>query len=239
MLVRASRHSRSDPRNGTIGGQDGQRRDARQHSQNANRQLGNHRQPASPDLELMARPSAIGSRTDVTAIAPPRLLSTSAISTCSLGPSVLPQSCARARSALPFAGLFCDRLLPCCPAWAAADTPEATTLRVRSKQLDPDCRRPKRNPSANAVRSVYACAASREGGPPGTKRVAIAAHRAVQIPAFFSGTDRMRLPVATKIALSTAGAATAMVGSPMPPQKPPEGIRTTSTSGISAMRIRL
>ena len=34
----------------------------------------------------------------------------------------------------------------------------------------------------------------------------------------------MRLPVAAKIAFSTAGAATAMVGSPTPPQKPADGI---------------
>ena len=33
----------------------------------------------------------------------------------------------------------------------------------------------------------------------------------------------MRLPVAAKIAFSTAGAATAIVGSPTPPQKPPDG----------------
>ena len=35
---------------------------------------------------------------------------------------------------------------------------------------------------------------------------------------FFSGNDRMRLPVAAKIALSTAGAATKIVGSPTPPR---------------------
>jgi hypothetical protein len=52
-----------------------------------------------------------------------------------------------------------------------------------------------------------------------------------------SGSDRTRLPVAAKIALSTAGAATAMVGSPTPPQKPPEGMTMVSTFGISAMRI--
>jgi hypothetical protein len=34
----------------------------------------------------------------------------------------------------------------------------------------------------------------------------------------------MRLPVAAKYALSTAGAATKIVGSPTPPQKPPDGI---------------
>src|SRR5437763_653761 len=39
-----------------------------------------------------------------------------------------------------------------------------------------------------------------------------------------SGRLRMRRPVAAKIALSTAGAATAIVGSPTPPQTlPPEG----------------
>ena len=33
---------------------------------------------------------------------------------------------------------------------------------------------------------------------------------------FFSGNERIRLPVAAKIALSTAGAATQIVGSPTP-----------------------
>jgi len=49
----------------------------------------------------------------------------------------------------------------------------------------------------------------------------------------------MRLPVAAKIALSTAGAATQIVGSPTPPQKPPDGMMIDSTFGISAMRIEL
>ena len=44
----------------------------------------------------------------------------------------------------------------------------------------------------------------------------------------------MRLPVAAKIAFSTAGAATAMVGSPTPPQKPPDGITAVWTLGICA-----
>ena len=47
---------------------------------------------------------------------------------------------------------------------------------------------------------------------------------------FFSGNDRMRLPVAAKIALSTAGAATKIVGSPTPPQNPPDGMTMHSTS---------
>ena len=42
----------------------------------------------------------------------------------------------------------------------------------------------------------------------------------------------MRFPVAAKIALSTAGAATEIVGSPTPPQKPPEGMMMLSTFGI-------
>jgi len=53
------------------------------------------------------------------------------------------------------------------------------------------------------------------------------------------GNVRIRLPVAAKIALSTAGAATAIVGSPTPPQKSPVGTTTTSTFGISSMRITL
>jgi len=59
----------------------------------------------------------------------------------------------------------------------------------------------------------------------------------VTMPCLDSGNERMRLPVAAKIALSTAGAATAMVGSPTPPQKPPLGITIDSTCGIAAMRI--
>ena len=53
----------------------------------------------------------------------------------------------------------------------------------------------------------------------------------------FNGTWRTRLPVAANIAFNTAGAATAMVGSPTPPQNPPDGITMVSTAGISAMRM--
>ena len=56
---------------------------------------------------------------------------------------------------------------------------------------------------------------------------------------FISGIARMRLPVAAKTALSTAGAATAIVGSPTPPQKSPVGTMTVSTCGISSMRMTL
>ena len=52
-----------------------------------------------------------------------------------------------------------------------------------------------------------------------------------------SGSVRMRLPVAAKIAFSTAGPATAIVGSPTPPQKPPDGAMIVSTFGMSAIRI--
>ena len=47
----------------------------------------------------------------------------------------------------------------------------------------------------------------------------------------------MRLPVAAKIAFSTAGPATAIVGSPTPPQNPPDGTSTVSTFGMSASRM--
>ncbi len=56
---------------------------------------------------------------------------------------------------------------------------------------------------------------------------------AIEMLWFFNGNERMRLPVAAKNALSTAGAATKMVGSPTPPQKPPDGTIVTSTFGIS------
>jgi len=51
------------------------------------------------------------------------------------------------------------------------------------------------------------------------------------------GNWRIRLPVAAAMALSTEGAATKMVGSPTPPQKPPEGITMASTLGIWLIRI--
>src|ERR1043165_1154709 len=63
---------------------------------------------------------------------------------------------------------------------------------------------------------------------------------AMKMSWFFSGNERIRLPVALKNALSTAGAATQMVGSPTPPQTgPPFGMMIDSTFGISAIRIEL
>jgi hypothetical protein len=58
---------------------------------------------------------------------------------------------------------------------------------------------------------------------------------------FFSGNERTRWPVALKYALSTAGAATQMVGSPIPPHgtSPPGCRMIDSTFGISAIRIEL
>src|SRR6516162_5230393 len=47
------------------------------------------------------------------------------------------------------------------------------------------------------------------------------------------GTVRIRLPVAAKIALRTAGATTEIVGSPTPPQNSPSGMTTVSTFGIA------
>src|SRR5262249_8712914 len=88
--------------------------------------------------------------------------------------------------------------------------------------------------------AARACAPCREesGGPD-----AAAPHvsHALWMLWFFSGNERMRWPVALKNALSTAGAATQIVGSPTPPQGslPPDGMRIDSTLGISAMRIEL
>lgn len=47
-----------------------------------------------------------------------------------------------------------------------------------------------------------------------------------------SGTSRTRFPVAANAAFNTAGNATAMVGSPTPPQNPPEVKMMVSTFGI-------
>ena len=58
-------------------------------------------------------------------------------------------------------------------------------------------------------------------------------------PLFFSGNERTRLRVAPYNAFNTAGAATAIVGSPTPPQKPPEPITIDSTFGIWLIRIEL
>src|SRR5215470_12539894 len=64
-------------------------------------------------------------------------------------------------------------------------------------------------------------------------------HRAYTsvMPWFLSGNVRMRLPVAAENAFRTAGAATQMVGSPTPPQNPPDGMMIDSTFGIWAIRI--
>src|SRR6266568_8680093 len=70
----------------------------------------------------------------------------------------------------------------------------------------------------------------------GRKAVASIAH-ANLTSWFFSGNDRILFPVAAKIALRTAGAATKIVGSPTPPQNPPDGMMIDSTFGISLMRI--
>src|SRR5262245_61389581 len=62
-------------------------------------------------------------------------------------------------------------------------------------------------------------------------------HYTIVRPWFLSGNVRMRLPVAAKYALSTAGAATQIVSSPTPPQNPPDGMTIDSTLGICAMRM--
>src|SRR5258708_36729338 len=62
-------------------------------------------------------------------------------------------------------------------------------------------------------------------------------HHANETLWVLSGTDRIRLPVAAKNALSTAGAATEIAGSPAPPPHPPGGMMVDSALGISPMRI--
>ena len=79
----------------------------------------------------------------------------------------------------------------------------------------------------------------RRGSGAAAVSAAALAHHAKEMSWFFSGTERMRLPVAAKNALSTEGAATKMVGSPTPPQKSLDGITIASTLGISLMRIEL
>src|SRR5258708_40000810 len=53
---------------------------------------------------------------------------------------------------------------------------------------------------------------------------------------FFNGNERMRLPVAAKYALRTAGAATQIVGAPTPPPEPPECLAILSTFAPPAQR---
>ena len=61
----------------------------------------------------------------------------------------------------------------------------------------------------------------------------------IWMPWFFSGNVRTRWPVAAKSAFRTACAATQIVGSPIPPQNPPDGMMIDSTFGICAIRIEL
>ena len=61
--------------------------------------------------------------------------------------------------------------------------------------------------------------------------------RAKLSPWFFKGRERMRLPVAAAMALTSAGASGACAGSPTPPQKPPVQAMTDCTLGISLSRI--
>src|SRR5262249_14816571 len=70
-------------------------------------------------------------------------------------------------------------------------------------------------------------------------RAVASLHHANEMLWFFSGIERTRWPVAVKNALRTAGAATKIVGSPTPPQNPPDGMMIDSTLGISAIRIEL
>src|SRR5262249_17116401 len=76
-------------------------------------------------------------------------------------------------------------------------------------------------------------------GPPKCARAWIACVRVCYASLkwwFLSGSGRMRLAVAEKIALHKAGARGGTAVSPPPPQKPPLATITVSTRGISARR---
>ena len=81
-----------------------------------------------------------------------------------------------------------------------------------------------------------ATAAAIEANPIAAARTLCIAYT-IWMPWFLSGNVRMRLPVALKNAFRTAGAATQIVGSPIPPQNPPDGMMIDSTFGICAIRI--
>jgi hypothetical protein len=66
-------------------------------------------------------------------------------------------------------------------------------------------------------------------------RAAASAH--TPSAAFFSGSERMRLPVTAKMALATAGAIGGVPGSPSPPHlSPPERTKWVSITGASDIR---
>jgi hypothetical protein len=91
------------------------------------------------------------------------------------------------------------------------------------------------NASSSLVKCCYAI--HKPAAPAVTTVVACSNAYTSWMSCFFSGIERMRLPVAAKYAFSTAGAATQTGGSPTPPQNPPEGMMIDSTFGICAMRI--
>lgn len=150
--------------------------------------------------------------------------------------------------------------LPGRPAFAGAckigcEVALETFLRDRSgvaQQAQPELPVRDDRPAAHRVSSRLACKRRhrlpdrgdwqglrlRRSQPYGQRQYATRSHEAATGHAFLrswflSGNVRIRLPVAAKMAFNTAGAATAMVGSPTPPQKPPDGMMTVSTAGMS------
>jgi hypothetical protein len=110
---------------------------------------------------------------------------------------------------------------------------ERARIAGRQSEYPRGCRGPSSDDEAGAE-------IAKGASPVGCRPLRIAAapvSQAMVRPWCFSGKLRYRFPVAAVMALSTAGAATAMVGSPTPPQKPAEGITIVSTFGIWAMRI--
>src|SRR5439155_3031574 len=98
---------------------------------------------------------------------------------------------------------------------AGSGAPDEAALKEAPAPTDRECD----EANATAATAIAAAAVTRPG-PMESSPLLFHAH---VTPWFFSGTVRKRLPVVAKIALSTAGAATQMVGSPTPPQNPPDG----------------
>jgi len=129
-------------------------------------------------------------------------------------------------------------------AWAISGAGNAAAAALAAAAAVRNCRRWMRAPgmSGSAVGAggrPPACSEKEKAAAPEGRRFVVA--YTSSMPWFFSGIERMRLPVALKNALSTAGAATQIVGSPTPPHgpSPPDWMMIDSTFGIWPIRIEL
>lgn len=116
------------------------------------------------------------------------------------------------------------------PPWAAAPSPRSRRSLVFAPEA---CAERTDHPDAPNRRSHTA---SLKGASAARDAALANTHQTPRL-LFFKGNCRMRLPVAAKTAFRTAGPATAIVGSPTPPQKFPDGMRMVSTAGIWSIRM--